>query len=85
MDILKRRNQKKRRKYSDYGTTFNSKGFSVYLFSGTANQTPNLTQRLWDVRVAERMKILPGSGFPKFCGFEQDPYCDLDLGFVVNI
>lgn len=49
MSFLERRSQRKRRKYWDYGTTFNSEGFSVYLFSGITNQTPNLTQRLWDV------------------------------------
>lgn len=35
--------------------------------------------------VAERVKILSGSAFLRFCGFEQDPYCCLDLAFVVNI
>lgn len=87
MNLKYGKSQRKRRKYWDYGSTFNSKGFSVYLFSGLANQTPNLTQRLWDgcLWVAKRIKILPVSGFLRFCGFEQDPYCYLDLGFVVNI
>ena len=35
--------------------------------------------------VAEKMKILLVSGFLRFCGFEQEPYCYLDFGFVVNI
>lgn len=84
MDFLKRRNQRKRRKYSDYGTTFNSKGFSVYS-QGLQIRHPISHRGCGMLWVAERMKILPGSGFLKFCGFEQDPYCDLDLGFVVNI
>lgn len=55
------------------------------LFSEIANQIPNLTEARGGHWVAEKMKILLVSGFPRFCGFEQNPYYYLDLVFVVNI